>query len=88
MRTLEARFHPKRASDYLVVGYLTWSSSRETERPRIELRAGSPWTHGNSLSKLEYLVSITHPGSFERLQTLHSQFWSFAEVVPVREQHA
>lgn len=85
MRMLEARFHPKMGSDYLVVGHLRWSSGLEREWPLVELTGGSPWTQGNLLSKLEYLVSITRPCSFERLQTLRSQFWSFVEVVPVRD---
>ena len=32
------------------------------------------------LSKLQYLVALNGAASFERLQVLRSQFWSFVEV--------
>ena len=33
------------------------------------------------LSKLQYLVELTSPDSFRRLQALQSGFWSFVEVI-------
>ena len=32
------------------------------------------------LSKVQYLVSISAHESFERLQVLRSQFWTFVEI--------
>ena len=31
-------------------------------------------------SKLHYFVAITQPESFERLQVLRSEFWSFVAI--------
>jgi hypothetical protein len=83
MRVLEARFHPKGGSEYLVVGHLTWRGHKERESPLVELTraSSSVSTGGPLLSKLDYLVRATSPAPFERLQVLRSQFWSFVEVV-------
>jgi hypothetical protein len=86
MRVLEARFHPqqKKVDDFLVVAHLVWQGQRASERPVVRpspslLLESAPAT---ILSKLQYLVSVTAPGSFERLQSLRSRFWSFIEVLP------
>jgi hypothetical protein len=79
---LEARFHPrqKTGGDFIVVGHVVWEGERE--RPVVQpssslLANGEPAT---LLSKLQYLVSLNGAASFERLQVLRSQFWSFVEV--------
>jgi hypothetical protein len=80
MHMLEARFHPRtRAqSDFVSVGYLVWRDARREERPVFEpARAAIPEA---VRLKLEYLVDMTEPGSFERLQALRSEFWSFAPL--------
>lgn len=84
MRVLEARFHPrpKEAGDFIVVGHVVWEGERA--RPIVQpsnslLTRGEPAT---LLSKLQYLVSMNGSESFERLQVLRSQFWSFVEVSP------
>jgi hypothetical protein len=84
MRVLEARFHPKQkeSREFIVVGHLVWEGEPGLERPVVQPAAslmmrGSPAT---ILSKLQYLVGVTAPGSFQRLQALQSHFWSFVEV--------
>ena len=83
MRVLEARFHPqpKVADGFVVVGHVVWDDVT-TDRPTVQPAASlvgseSPAT---MLVKLQYLVAITVPGTFERLQSLKSRFWSFVEV--------
>ena len=85
MRVLEARFHPrqKTSGDFIVVGHVVWEV--EHGRPIVQpsstlLERGEPAT---LLSKLQYLVSINGKESFERLQLLRSQFWSFVDVSTV-----
>lgn len=83
MRVLEARFHPRRRGerDFIVLGYLIWKAQGTGERPVFEpARASLPEP---LLSKLRYLVVVTQPDPFERLQTLPSEFWSF---VPIRAE--
>ncbi len=82
LRVLEARFHPqqKSAGDFIVVGHVVWEG--ENGRPIVQpssalLTRSEPAT---LLSKLQYLVSLNGRESFERLQVLRSQFWSFVEV--------
>jgi hypothetical protein len=82
LRVLEARFHPRQKSggDFIVVGHVVWEG--EGGRPVVQpsstlLTRSEPAT---LLSKLQYLVSINGRESFERLQVLRSQFWSFVEV--------
>jgi hypothetical protein len=82
LRVLEARFHPRQKSggDFIVVGHVVWEG--DDGRPVVQpssalLTRGEPAT---LLSKLQYLVSINGRESFERLQVLRSQFWSFVEV--------
>ena len=80
MRMLEARFHPRRRGqpDFIMVGYLVWRDERRRERPVFEpARAAVP---DPVLSKLQYLIDMTEPGSFERLQALRSEFWSFVPI--------
>jgi len=90
MRVLEARFHPRRRAqaDFVMLGYLVWRGRRD-ERPVFEpARAVVP---DAVLSKLQYLVGVTEPDSFERLQALRSDYWSFvpiaAEEAPGRAAH-
>jgi hypothetical protein len=86
MRVLEARFHPGQRSGqgFVVVGRLVWRGERRSEPPIVEPapsldHLARPTT---MLSKLHYLVSLTAPESFERLQALRSRFWSFVDVTP------
>jgi hypothetical protein len=79
---LEARFHPqqKAAGDFIVVGHVVWEV--DDERPLVQpsrtlLSRTEPAT---LLSKLQYLVALNGSASFERLQVLRSQFWSFVEI--------
>jgi hypothetical protein len=79
MRVLEARFHPRRRTqaDCVMLGYLIWRGHRD-ERPVFEpARAMVP---GPVLSKLQYLVGVSGPDSFERLQALRSDYWSFVPI--------
>jgi hypothetical protein len=84
MRVLEARFHPRLGSPFLIVAHLVWPE-RPSDAPAVVqpapsllLRAGA----GTFLSKVEYLVRATAPDCFHRLQCLRSRFWSFVEVAP------
>ena len=84
MRVLEARFHPQQkvVPDFVVVGHVVWEEDVLGDRPTVQpssalMHAGSAAT---MLVKLQYLVAVTAPGTFERLQALRSQFWSFVEV--------
>ena len=81
MRVLEARFYPRRRGqpDFVMVGYLVWRDERQRERPVFE--PARETIAEAVFSKLRYLVDMTEPGSFERLQSLRSEFWSF---VPIR----
>ena len=85
MRVLEARFHPqqKTGGDFIVVGHVVWEGGEGDEgRPVVQpssalLSRAEPAT---LLSKLQYLVALNGAASYERLQVLRSQFWSFVEV--------
>ena len=86
MRVLEARFHPRQkvAPEFVVVGHVVWEEGVLGDRPTVQpsaslMREGSPAT---MLVKLQYLVAVTVPETFERLQTLKSRFWSFVEITP------
>jgi hypothetical protein len=82
MRTLEARFHPQRkdGGDFIVVGHVVWEG--ESARPVVQPSTEVLIRHEQAtlLSKVQYLVSISARESFERLQALRSQFWTFVEV--------
>jgi hypothetical protein len=82
MRVLEARFHPRRRgeTDFTLLGYLIWKGRGRGERPVFEPARAA--LSEPVLSKLRYLVVVTHPDSFERLQQLRSEFWSFVPVRP------
>lgn len=84
MRVLQARFHPERreASDFVVVGHVVWDEDDARGRAVVQpspalIVAGSPAV---MLAKLQYLVALTAPESFERLLALKSRFWTFVEV--------
>ncbi len=82
MRVLEARFHTKikDSGSFIVVGHVVWDSERAwpVVQPSTELlMRDEPAT---LLSKLQYLVAVNGQESFQRLQVLRSQFWSFVEV--------
>jgi hypothetical protein len=84
MRVLEARFHPQRSAEYLVVGHLVWQGHSERDSPTVEPASALTLESEPTaiLSKVRYLITATAPGSFERLQILRSRFWSFVEVTP------
>ena len=62
-------------------GYLIWKGRGTRERPVFEPARAA--LSEPLLSKLRYLVVVTQPDSFERLQALRSEFWSF---VPIRAE--
>ena len=82
VRVLEARFHPQRKtrSRFVVVGYLVWRTRRQTERP-IFHSITAPGPHPIE-SKMHYLMRVTEPDCFQRLQSLRSDCWSFVSVSP------
>lgn len=84
MRVLEARFHPQGGEVYFVVGQLVWQRRSEDDSPMVEPAPEliSEADAATTLSKLRYLITATAPGSFERLQSLRSRFWSFVEIGP------
>lgn len=83
MLVLEARFHPspEDRSVVVIVGHIVWSDSADAhpvvQPSRSLMQQATPET---LLSKLQYLVTTTSPDSFDRLQGLRSQFWSFVNV--------
>ena len=85
MLVLEARFHPvpEEPQSAVVVGHVVWTDEID-EQPQVQpsralMADGSLAT---LLSKLQYLVAVSSPGSFQRLQRLRSKFWSFVDVRP------
>ena len=80
---LEARFRFEAAEDAqpMTVAHVIWSHPTDPHpvvRPAFALqRHERPAT---ILVKLRYLVEMTAPDSFERLQSLPSRFWSFIDV--------
>jgi hypothetical protein len=82
VRILEARFHPRHKDDdaFIVVGHVVWEGERRQPVVQPSASLGDQRTPGTILSKLQYLVAVTAPESFERLQTLRSRFWSFVPV--------
>jgi hypothetical protein len=84
MRVLEARFYPQQRAidDFVVVGHVVWEGDGMTGQPIVQpskslMNMGTPAT---MLSKLQYLVEVTAPETFDRLQGLKSHFWSFVDV--------
>jgi hypothetical protein len=80
VRVLEARFHPQRRQqpDFVTLGYLVWRRPHRREPPVFEpARTALP---DPVVSKLRYLVGVTGPDSFERLQRLRSDYWSFVPI--------
>jgi hypothetical protein len=59
-----------------MVGYLVWAT--EHQRPVFEPARGS--VSDPMLSKLKYFIDMTEPASFEGLQSLRSDFWSFVPI--------
>lgn len=88
MLVLEARFHPipDEPQNVVVVGHVVWEDEVD-ERPQVQPSRALMADRSRStlLSKLQYLVAVTSPGSFRRLQRLPSKFWSFVDV-PVQGQ--
>ena len=80
MRVLEARFHQRRRGQpgFETVGYLVWKTGLRGEQPDFEpARATVPPA---MITKLHYLIAVSEPDSFERLQALRSEFWSFVAI--------
>ncbi|HEY4188158.1 MAG TPA: hypothetical protein VGP07_23990 [Polyangia bacterium] len=83
MLVLEARFRFDAADDVepTTVAHVVWTSADDLHpivQPSFSLQSHpGPAT---VLVKLQYLVELTSPDSFARLQTLRSQFWSFVDV--------
>jgi hypothetical protein len=84
MRVLEARFYPRRKSqpDFVLVGCLVWSGKNLRQRPVVQMGTAAP--AGPFVSKLLYLLDVTEPDCFDRLQSLRSDFWSFVDVTGCR----
>jgi hypothetical protein len=84
MRVLEARFHPDQNAtrDFVVVGHVVWNEDAPTSQPQIRPARSTLSSRAPDamLAKLQYLVEITAPQSFQALQGLKSQFWSFVDV--------
>jgi len=87
VRVLQARFHffPDYSHEPLVVAHLVWNAETVDACPTVQpsdalMRQQWPTT---ILSKLQYLVAVTTPDSFRRLQGLNSRFWSFVDVSSV-----
>lgn len=84
MQRLEARFHPleKQGKGYIVVGYVTWHELAGEREPVVE--PSPALTHVNApatfMATLRHLVRMTSPRSLERLEALHSRYWSFVRV--------
>ena len=80
---LEARFRFDAAEDAepITVAHVVWAHARDKHpivQPSFSLqRHPGPAT---ILVKLQYLVEMTAPDSFARLQALHSRYWSFIDV--------
>jgi hypothetical protein len=79
MRMLEARFHPRRRADpgFETVGYLIWTTEANGARPIFQ-PAGP--VRASVRSKISYLIAITEPDSFDGLQTMRSEYWSFVRI--------
>jgi hypothetical protein len=81
------RFHrePRDRMPPLVVGHLVWADGGDPA-PAIEPSSSLPREESlpTLMSKLRYLIEVTAPDSFVRLQDLHSVYWSFLDVSPVR----
>jgi hypothetical protein len=84
MRVLEARFHSEngKIGRFIVVAHVVWA--KDENRPRVEpspslLATMAPAT---MLAKLQFLVERPGAGTFERLKSLQSRFWSFVDVSP------
>ena len=83
MLVLQARFRFDTAEDAepITVAHIVWTHVRDPHpvvQPSFSLqRHPGPAT---VLVKLQYLVEMTAPDSFVRLQALPSRFWSFIDV--------
>lgn len=83
MLVLEARFRFDAADNAqpITVAHVMWA--HPTDPHPIVRPASSLQRHerpATILVKLQYLVELTAPDSFERLQSLPSRFWSFIDV--------
>lgn len=83
MILLEARFSSRSRGDdaFVVVGRVGWediTSASPTVFPSAALAKGP--SEDALLAKLRYIVEVVAFGSFERLKTLPSKFWSFIDV--------
>ncbi len=84
MHVLEARFHSRAAEDddFVIVGRVFWVDGTRSENPLVLpsaplAREDRP---GALVTKLRYIVKVTAAGSFDRLRSLRSRFWSFSDV--------
>jgi hypothetical protein len=79
MRMLEARFHPRRRADpdFETMGYLIWTTEANGARPIFQPAGVVP---AAVRSKINYLIAIAEPDSFEGLQTIRSDYWSFVRI--------
>ena len=80
MRMLEARFHPR---DERNPTSSWWAISSGGAPGNESARCSSPpgpLFRARVVSKLQYLIDMTEPGSFERLQSLRGEFRSFVPI--------
>lgn len=80
MRVLEARFHPlsRDCDEVIVIARILCDQDNATVVPAATLKRSA--TPATMLSKLHYLITISAPDPFRRLQALRSRFWSFVEL--------
>jgi len=75
------RFDGARDAEPITVAHVVWAHPKDPHpvvQPSFSLQQHpGPAT---VLVKLQYLVEMTAPDSFARLQALPSQFWSFVDV--------
>jgi hypothetical protein len=82
MKVLEARFHPggRCGAAFIVVGHVAWEEGCRVPlvQPSMNLLGGNE--PPSLLPRLQCLVEGSGLGSYERLRSLGSEFWSFVEV--------
>ncbi len=78
MRILEARFHPfdRKSPTVIVMARVIWDDTEPFGLPRIEPAPalGRHTAPGTLMATLRFLLQMTSPQSFDRLQRLNSRF--------------
>jgi hypothetical protein len=81
-KILEARFHPFEhgSPTSVVVAHLVWRSDESPPELRASPSLDRHTAPSTMLATIRHLISMTTPGSFERLQAFENRFWSFRSV--------